>query len=310
MGYSGGSLYDVLSIPFSFTSKGVCKYTSSDGSVFMGWNNWTHTAESIRFDPPAHNGTSVAVVYDMCPMIRLTLFWLLVCQPCTSLVAAESDNNTKRSYQDLQALVDTADKYLLNYLAGSGDNPVSQLELSVMPPDQRLRLRPCDTDLESFFPYKPTNMRRVSVGVRCVGQVKWKVFLQAHLKRYKELAHLNTSVAAGQVLKPDMISMRKTDIYAIEHSGIEDYSTLIGQVFKRNVQHETPLAVGQLALPIVVKKGEFVRILASAGTVQVHAQGDALADGYRHQSIKVKNSSTGKVVNAVVVEAGVVRALN
>jgi flagella basal body P-ring formation protein FlgA len=90
---------------------------------------------------------------------------------------------------------------------------------------------------------------------------------------------------------PDAFS----DSQAVE--GLSPRSSLrAGQVLQKR----------QLQAAILIKRGERVRIVANTGGLQVEAPGEALEAGARDAQIKVRNSSSGRIITARVRGAGVV----
>lgn len=111
------------------------------------------------------------------------------------------------------------------------------------------------------------------------------------------------SVAAGTTIAEDDVQLQRRDISQIPDAvsalepGMAARSALrAGQVLQKRL----------LVAAIVVKRGDAVRILASRGGVSVEASGDALDSGARQSVIRVRNAATGRVIQARVLDAGLV----
>ena len=61
-----------------------------------------------------------------------------------------------------------------------------------------------------------------------------------------------------------------------------------------------------LAAAVLVKRGDAVRIRASRGGVSVEGAGEALDSGARQGLIRVRNNASGRVIQARVLDAGLV----
>jgi len=123
----------------------------------------------------------------------------------------------------------------------------------------------------------------------------------------RKVAVLTVNVTAGQKLENDMISMRTIDILKLSSGSLADYSHLLGRTFKRNVRAGTPLGNQLLTIPMMVEKNRFVQIESGEGAIAVHAEGQALDDGYQGERIRVKNSRSGKIVQATVIDRNTVK---
>jgi flagella basal body P-ring formation protein FlgA len=65
-----------------------------------------------------------------------------------------------------------------------------------------------------------------------------------------------------------------------------------------------------LIAPVLVRRGEAVRILASRDQVEVSVAGVALANGANGAIVRVRNASSGNVIGARVIADGTVEPLD
>ncbi|OED37927.1 flagella basal body P-ring formation protein FlgA [Chromatiales bacterium (ex Bugula neritina AB1)] len=205
--------------------------------------------------------------------------------------------------QQHQELTQTAKRFLQSHL---NDNHSDEILVEVNGLDPRVKLKQCTGTLEAFWPYEPRNLKNVSIGVRCHGSTPWKVYLQGTTKRMRTIAVLNTPVQSGQTLERSMLSMRKLNILDLNRGGITDASKYLGREFSRSVRADTPLSTKILRVPKLVSRSGFVKILSRSGSITVHAEGEALSDGHEGEEIKVRNKTSGKVVQATVTAPGTV----
>ena len=64
-----------------------------------------------------------------------------------------------------------------------------------------------------------------------------------------------------------------------------------------------------VALPKLVNRGQQITLIAGADGIEVRSRGKALSDGVAGELISVKNLSSNRVVEGVVLEAGLVKIL-
>ncbi len=212
--------------------------------------------------------------------------------------------------QPQQELLDVATRFLERHYASEIKNKASgNLQLSVNPLDPRIKVKACDERVQAFWPYKPGDQRRITVGVRCDGVVRWKLYFQATMKNIKTVAVLNTHVSSGDILDAGMISMRDIDTLTLRNKSIQDASGVLGMKFKRSLRSGTVISTKHLLIPATIKRGDLVEIISGDGPVQVRAQGYAMDDGQVNELIKIKNSSSNRILQAYVIKTGYVQTV-
>ena len=87
------------------------------------------------------------------------------------------------------------------------------------------------------------------------------------------------------------------------------YSYLANSPLVRQIafQHGTTLTMDMLKADLVIKHGQDVTLIASAGGIEVRAAGRALSDAAGGTRVKVQNLSSLKVVEGVVEGPDLVR---
>lgn len=112
-------------------------------------------------------------------------------------------------------------------------------------------------------------------------------------------------VAAGQALAEGDVELQRRDIsQASDALGrLED---ALGQAPRSSLRPGQILQRRQLAPAQLVKRGERVRIVARSEGIEVHGAGEALDAGARDAVIRVRNSASGRVISARVVDLGLV----
>ncbi len=214
---------------------------------------------------------------------------------------------SKPEFQPHQHLTSVAENFLEDYYRGNVNSDGTGLQLQITPLDSRVNLKHCDQDPEAFWPYEPSNKRKISIGIRCTGAVRWKVFLQAKIKRIQSVAVLNSPVSVGDVLSERIISMQETDTLGLRAAAVDDVTDLLGMTFKKHLRPGAVLSRQHLEIALSVKRGDIVDILSGSGSIAVRAQGISLDDGHLNELIKVRNSTSKQIVQATVIKTGTVQ---
>lgn len=80
----------------------------------------------------------------------------------------------------------------------------------------------------------------------------------------------------------------------------------LAQASSRTLRTGQALHARWLSAPVLVKRGDSVTIFARNAGIEVRAAGEALEAGRQRQVVRVRNTTTGKVIRARVLEEGLV----
>ncbi|WP_326536796.1 flagellar basal body P-ring formation chaperone FlgA [Pseudorhodoferax sp.] len=80
----------------------------------------------------------------------------------------------------------------------------------------------------------------------------------------------------------------------------------VAQSSSRTLRTGQALNARWLSAPLLVRRGDSVTIFARNAGIEVRAAGEALEPGRQHQVVRVRNTTTGKVIRARVLEEGLV----
>ena len=85
---------------------------------------------------------------------------------------------------------------------------------------------------------------------------------------------------------------------------------IIGKQAIRNISSGTLINVDYLVRPIVVRERDVVEIIYKSNNIKLKTRGTAMKSGVVGDTIRVKNDSSGIVVQATIVDKGVVEIDN
>ncbi len=90
------------------------------------------------------------------------------------------------------------------------------------------------------------------------------------------------------------------DIQKLKQGYFTDINNLVGLVCKRNIAADSPISPVNIEQEKLVHKGEQVSITVKSQNLTVSMDGIALDEGVFGETIKVKNSSSKKVIERKV----------
>jgi len=108
-----------------------------------------------------------------------------------------------------------------------------------------------------------------------------------------------------EIIGDDAVSVEPRDLGRIANpTGVTEL--VVGSVVKRTIQSGTAIDTTAIEQPPVVRKGELVKIFISHKQMVLTATGIARADGRKDEMIRVRNSSSNKLIYGRVDAPGIV----
>lgn len=128
--------------------------------------------------------------------------------------------------------------------------------------------------------------------------------LQGRVEEGIDLPVLGREMASGEPVTADDIVLVRVARSQLLSATITDPLEIEGRVAKRKLKPGVALRTGDLAKPLVVRKGDAVTIVYEAPGISLSARGKALKDGAAGDTIEIENAMSKKKVEAVVTGAG------
>jgi flagella basal body P-ring formation protein FlgA len=172
--------------------------------------------------------------------------------------------------------------------------------------DRRLRLKECDQPLESYTPNEKLKIGNTTVGVRCNGSSPWSLFVPVTVKVMAEIVVANRNMPRGSIIGQGDLTLEKRDLARLHRGYMEDATSAIGKKLRNRVRKHQVITPSQLDVPLAVKRNNRVIIQASNSTIQIRMVGKALENGGIGETIRVRNISSNKEIDAKIISSGIV----
>jgi len=117
---------------------------------------------------------------------------------------------------------------------------------------------------------------------------------------------LNHAIGPGAVIAASDLDTIKVERSHVSADTATDAQQMIGKSPRRPLEAGLPVHLGDLALPVLVHKGELVTILLTTASLELTAQGTALEDGAGGALVRVANTKSNRVIDAMVMAPGTV----
>lgn len=146
----------------------------------------------------------------------------------------------------------------------------------------------------------PTRMR---FGASCPGQWRHTFVVRAEVSARVLL--VNSNVAAGRPIDAADLLLERRSVSATPDA-TSDEQAVVGLSSRRALRSGDIVRTQQLVAPLLVRRGDAVRIVAHREQIEVTMVGEALEAGARAALVRVRNTGTGKVIQARVIDSGTV----
>lgn len=187
--------------------------------------------------------------------------------------------------------------------------PGSRVQAQAAALDPRLVVAACGVPLSASIANQSRPTPRMSVQVRCAGPDGWSVRVPVALNVFRQVLVASRPLLRGDGVVAADVHAEERDITRLGYGYIESLDQLAGRALAR------PLAVGSVLTPAalggrrMVRAGDQVQLIATLGGIEVRASGIALGSGDSGARLRVRNGSSGRVIDAVVRAPGEVLAL-
>ncbi len=172
--------------------------------------------------------------------------------------------------------------------------------------DPRLRLHACSEPLQAYLPAGARTSGNVTVGVRCSAPRPWSLIVQAKVEVMEMVVVSARPLQRGEQLREDDLELAERDLASLSGGYYRELAEVVGMKLRRSLRAGLPLQRSMLSAPLVIKRGDKVSIRAAGGGLDVRMQGEALEAGAHGDTIRVRNLSSRREVEARVAGPGLV----
>lgn len=190
-----------------------------------------------------------------------------------------------------------------------------EIDVAVKQLDRRLRLAYCTDPLTTTWSPGSRAVGRVTVQVACSAPRPWRVHVQATVTMQGLVWTLSRGVSRGDILTRDVLSQQSVTLGANNAAftslgtPVRSIDMWLGYEFAQRVNSGKVLNERMLKPARLLYKGDTVVIRHRSQGLELQTKGVALSDAGARQQTQVRNSSSGKIIDVVVVSTGIVEIL-
>jgi len=172
--------------------------------------------------------------------------------------------------------------------------------------DSRLNLPQCAEPLEVFTTTDLIKAGRTTIGVRCNAEKKWSIFTSVIIKTYQMVVVLSQPIRRGEIITRQHLAIEKREVSKLREDFVIQMEQVENKQVTRQLDAGTILSLRNIAEPKLIKRGDKVVISTTKSDFSIKMNGVAMMDGTKGQLISVKNQNSGRIINATVIEPGLV----
>lgn len=233
-------------------------------------------------------------------LLTITCATLLACS-FGSMAAAQVD------LQSLDEIRSAAEDLIRSQAVGPAKITGRAVIVTAGHLDSRLRLARCTGTLVASRPPGSILAARTTVGVSCPQGTPWTVYVPVLLESEGPVLVTKRTVSRGSAVGQADAETQVLRVPGLATHYVATVEDLAGRHAKRALPPGTVLGNDELAVDVLVKKGQQVTLLAAVGGIEVRANGRALADGGNADRIRVQNLNSSRIVEGRVESADIVR---
>jgi flagella basal body P-ring formation protein FlgA len=149
-----------------------------------------------------------------------------------------------------------------------------------------------------------SGLLRQRLTVRCDGLPGWPLNVTAQANVFAEALVATQTLERGQVLTAAMLERQEVNLGKQRRGVIADLDQVVGLSTKRRIRPQQVLNNDLLISPWLVRRGEKVVMHAESGEIHAAIEAVALEDGRLGMRVRVKNPSSGKIIDTQVTGPG------
>lgn len=206
------------------------------------------------------------------------------------------------------AAADEPRQAAVQWLRQHFDQPGNRVVAEAEPADTRLQPPACAQPWQASLPDNARAAPRMSVEMRCP-TTGWRMQVPVKLQLFRSVLVANKPLQRGDGITAADVRGEERDITRLGYGYIDGLDQVAGRLLSR------PLGAGAVLAPAAfggrqtVRAGDRVQLIAHLDGIEVRATGVALGGGDTGARLRVRNDSSGRTVDAMVRDPGVVEAL-
>jgi flagella basal body P-ring formation protein FlgA len=153
----------------------------------------------------------------------------------------------------------------------------------------------------------PFSIFSLPIEVRVDDRVVRRFSANIELEAFDEIFVANRDLVVNTRLAADDVRVELRRIEKPPAVYLRELTDLRGRNLIKNLSNGSEITSDSLVASVVIKSGDLVKIVGRSGKIQISVNGEARSSGKIGDRIAVKNSESKAIIQATVVDAGLVK---
>ena len=140
-----------------------------------------------------------------------------------------------------------------------------------------------------------------SIEVSCTLRRGWSLMLNADIEVWRDVVVLQDHISRGNRITNSSLVLQQRNTADLQRGYFTSFNQVTSTVSKRSLRAGSVINPSMVDLPILIKRGQAITLRANRVGFSVDMKGLALKKGRQGDKIKVKNSSSGKVLYGTII---------
>ncbi len=167
-------------------------------------------------------------------------------------------------------------------------------------------VEPGELTIRPIVEKEPLGLFNIVATIERDGRMVESAQLRLRVTRFADVLVATDRIGMHDQLTPDNCTVRRMDITQLHEKVLHSLDDVAGMRTAKMIRKGTILTTSTVETPPDVEAGQTVTIVYSDGLCRITTNGTALQKGSHGDFVKVKNSSSGKIIVARVVDQNAV----
>lgn len=207
--------------------------------------------------------------------------------------------NSQHPHQDIRSAA-------VEFVRSQIPDDITIRQLNAGKIDPRIKFKQCSQALETRATGNKTIAKSWTIGVRCHDNPPWSIYIPVKAELTRKMLVSKTTITRGELITADKIKLEEQAITHQNQKHFSELSNIIGREARRTIRPNRVINSTMLQQAFLVRKKESVLIYAQNQKLRISMKGTALTNGRHNEMIQVRNNSSQKIIEALVIDRGVV----
>ena len=198
-------------------------------------------------------------------------------------------------------------QHMMNTQAQTNGWKGMRVVIEITPIGSTNSIAPCPTQIK-VSGGNTGRLSRQQLTLECTGQTLkgWPVKVSSDMQVFLPVVVSSAVINRGDTITRAQLQLQENEITRAKRGFYYRLDQVAGMGAKRRIRANQMLSPDLIDQPQLIKRGDKIKITANRDGITASMPGEALENGSKDEVIRVKNLSSGKTIEAKVVETGVV----